>query len=205
VCPPVGDAVGKGALLVFDTWKAPQTPCRDPCSGPKQQSRLFRIIDGTAVQIASSDGELTPLAVDDDRVLVNEGAGTLAILDSSGTELIKVTAPGMTEATLRGSDLVVHAGHALFDYDSTTGALLHEWPLQTDSTLADAQDGTAVLITSSTLELLRLGDGRETFVTPPGAGPFHAQLEPAGLFYSYAVSDSQQPGRVAFVPRASLP
>src|SRR5262249_46844252 len=202
---PVGDAVGKGALLVFDTWKAAQTPCYDPCSGPKRQSRLFRIIDGTAVQIASSDGELTPLAVDGDRVLVNEGAGTLAILGSTGTELVKVTAPGMTEATLQGSALVVHAGQALFDYDSTTGALLHEWPLQADSALADVQDGTALVVTSANLELIRLSDGQEAVVTPPGERPFHAQLEPPGLFYSYSVPDSQQPARVAFIPAASLP
>src|SRR5262249_32441386 len=128
---------------------------------------------------------------DGDRVLVNEGAGTLAILGSTGTELVKVTAPGMTEATLQGSALVVHAGQALFDYDSTTGALLHEWPLQADSALADVQDGTALVVTSANLELIRLSDGQEAVVTPPGERPFHAQLEPPGLFYSYSVPDSQ--------------
>jgi len=212
VCPssgfcedPLGDVVGKGSLLVFDSWKCPQPQSDQPCPGPKREGRLFRIDDETAVQIASSSGELTPLAVDNGRILVDEGSGTLAILDASGAELLRVAVPGFTEASLQGSDLVVHAGVTVADYDATSGALLHAWPVLAGARLQDAQDGVAVYVTSSDIHLLRLADGRDTIISPPGSGPLHAQLEPAGLFYSYEVADSERPGRVAFVPGASLP
>jgi hypothetical protein len=202
---PLGDVVGKGSLLVFDSWRRPQPSCAQPCPGPKREGRLFRVDSGTAVQIASSSSELTPLAVDTGHILVDEGSGTLAILDASGADLLRVAAPGFAEARLQGSDLVVHAGATLDDYDSASGALLHAWLLPANATLEDVQDGVAVYVTSAQIHLLRLSDGRDAAITPPGAGPLHAQLEPAGLFYSYSVLDSDRPGRVAFVPSANLP
>jgi Tol biopolymer transport system component len=202
---PLGDVAGKGSLLVFDSWKRPQSSCDQPCSGPKRDSRLFRIDNETAVQIASSSGELTPLAVDNGRILVDHGSGTLAILDANGAELVEVAAPGFTEPRLQGSDLVARAGGTLDDYDAASGVLMHAWPVPADAKLQDVQDGLAVYATSSDIHLLRLVDGHDSTIRPPGTGLLHAQLEPAGLFYSYSVLDSDRPGRVAFVPSANLP
>jgi len=203
--PAIGDVIGKGSLLVFDSWKRLQATCGDTCHGPKQDGRLFRIDDGTAVQIAASSGELTPLAVDNGRILADEGSGTLAILDSNGAEHLKIAVPGFTEATLQGRDLVVHTGETLADYDATSGVLVHAWHVPADAKLQDAEDGVALYVTSTDVHLLRLVDGHETIIAPSGSGPLHVQLEPAGLFYSYTVSDPERPGRVAFVPAASLP
>jgi hypothetical protein len=202
---PLGDVVGKGSLLVFDTWKRPQAHCAQPCVGPKQDGRLFRIDGNKAVQIAASSGELTPLAVDDGHILVDEGSGQLAILDSAGTELSRISVPGLSEATMQGSDLVVHVGATLDDYNAANGVLLHAWPMPAGAILEDVQGGTAVYVTSADVHLLRLDDGHDAAITPPGSGPLHAQLEPGGLFYSYTAANPERPGRVAFVPTGSLP
>ena len=202
---PLGDVVGQGSLIVFDSWKRQQTRCDQPCAGPKQQSRLFRIDGDTAVQIASSGGELTPLAVDNGRILVNEGSGSLAILDSTGKELSRIAAPGFSEATLQGSDVAVHLGTTLEDYDATTGVLLHAWSMPAGGVLEDVQDGIAAYVTNTDIHLVRLSDGRDAVITPPGTGPLHAQLVADGLYYSYTAADPNQPGRVAFVPFDQLP
>jgi len=203
--PAIGDVIAGGSLIVYDSWKRLQATCGDSCPGPKRDGRLFRIDDGNAVQIASSSGELTPLAVDDGRILVNEGSGTLAILDANGAEHLKVAVPGFMEATLQGRDLVVHTGETLADYDAMTGVLVHAWHVSADATLQDVQDGLAVYVTSSEVHLLRLDDGHDSTIRPPGSGPLHAQLDSAGLFYSYTADDAAHPGRVIFVPFAQLP
>jgi hypothetical protein len=49
--------------------------------------------------------------------------------------------------------------------------------------------------------VLRLADGR-SFTLSPGHGPVLAELEPPGLYYSYATPDGG--GRVVFMPRAEV-
>ena len=66
------------------------------------------------------------------------------------------------------------------------------WPV-------DVDDGVAVLLTQRAVMLLRLEDGRSRTLTP-GRGPVLAELEPAGLYYSYATPDGG--GRLAFLPRS---
>jgi hypothetical protein len=106
---------------------------------------------------------------------------------------------------MQASDLVVHVGATLGDYDPGSGVLLHAWPIPATATLENVQGGTAVYVTSTDVHLLRLDNGRDAVITPPGAGPLHAQLEAPGLFYSYTAADPERPGRVAFIPAASLP
>jgi hypothetical protein len=106
---------------------------------------------------------------------------------------------------LQGTDVLAHRGITLDDYDAATGALRHEWPIPADAALEDVQGGVAVFVDGSAIHLLRLTDGRDAAIDPAGSGPVHAQLERAGLFYSYTVDDANRPGRVAFVPWASLP
>ena len=202
---PVGDVVGNGSLLVFDSWKGPEPYCNEPCPPPKRDGRLFRIDNGAAVQIATSAAELTPLAVDSERILVGEGAATLAILDAAGKTLLTLAAPGQTGAELQGHDLVVQTGGMIADFDANSGALLHAWPTWADATLEDVQDGLAVYVTPTEVHLLRLADGRDVAIDPHGSGPLHAQLSPAGLFYSCRVDDGARPGRVAFVASTALP
>jgi hypothetical protein len=197
---PVGDVVGQGQLLVFDSWTGPEPYCNDPCPPPKRDGRLFRIDDGAAVQIATSAAELTPLGVDDGRILVNEGGGILAILDRNGTTLLTVTVPDATEASLGGPDLVVHRGAELDVYDATNGALLHSWPLPAGTaTLEGVEGGLALYVASDVAHLLRLTDGNDVGLPALGRD-LHARLTPAGVFESYSVTDPRYPGRVALVP-----
>lgn len=52
------------------------------------------------------------------------------------------------------------------------------------------------------LKLIRTGTTRP--IRPPGVGPVFARLTRAGLFYGYSLGGGEYPGRVAFVPLASL-
>jgi hypothetical protein len=202
---PLGDVVGHGAVLVFDSWKGPEPYCNLPCPPPKRDGRLYRFDHGNAMQIAASAHELTPLSVDRDRILVDEGSGTLTVFDETGSRLTSVVVPDHGAAKLQGRDLVVQNGLGLGDYDAGTGVLLHSWPVPNDAALEDVQGGIAVYATSTDVHLLRLADGRDVAIHPPGHGPLHAQLERAGLFYSYTVDDGVLPGRVVFVTSAALP
>jgi len=67
--------------------------------------------------------------------------------------------------------------------------------------LADVDGGIAVLRSTDTVRLLRLDDGR-SLTLAAGGEPALADLEPPGLYYSYATSDGG--GRVVFVPRAEI-
>jgi Tol biopolymer transport system component len=202
---PLGDTVGHGSLLVFDSWKGPEPYCLRPCPPPKHDGRLYRVDGNAAVQIATSPLELTPLAVDGNRILVDAGAGTLAVLDRTGRTRLTLPAPAATEAVLQGTDVVAHRGITLDDYDAATGALRHEWPIPADAVLEDVQSGVALFVDGSAIHFLRLADGRDAAIRSTGSGPLHSQLERAGLFYSYSVDDANRPGRVAFVPWPSLP
>ena len=197
---PVGDVVGWGSLLVFDSWKGPEPYCNDPCPPPKRDGRLFRIDNGAAVQIAASATELTPLAVDNGRILVDEGGGTLAILDETGAPLLTVADPGTTEASLDGHDLVAHNGAHLDVYDATSGAAVHSWPLPAaTATLAGVDNGLALYVAGDVAHLLRLTDGTDVALPALGSD-LHARLTPAGVFESYTVADARYPGRVTLVP-----
>lgn len=201
---PVGDLVGSGSLFAFDSWLGPEPYCNLPCPPPKHDGRLDRIDATAAVQIATRTTSLTPLAVDNGRILVDTGNGQLVIVDANGATLQSVAAAGYSEANLQGSDLVVHIGPALLDYDAASGTLRHSWPVPASSTLEDVQAGVGVYVVGTSLHLLRLADGHDAAITAAGSGPVQAQLQPAGLFYSYAVSGTR-PGRVAFVPTSALP
>jgi hypothetical protein len=156
------------------------------------------------VPIASSAGELTPLSIDSGRILVDEGGGTLAVLDREGATVATIAAPAYSEAKLQGADLVVHVGEVVEDFDAASGTLRHAWPANADARLDDVQAGVAVLVADGRVELLRLTDGRMRTISVPGTGPVHAQLEAPGLFYSFSVASGVYRGRVLFVPFAEL-
>jgi len=82
---------------------------------------------------------------------------------------------------------------------------LHEWPLSGGAPrLEDLDSGIAVYISDAYVHVLRLADGRDVALPSLGTSP-QAQIEPAGLFYSYNVSDPTYAGRVAFIPLDKLP
>ena len=90
--------------------------------------------------------------------------------------------------------------------DASTGQFERRWPLPDPTApLTDLQDGIAVLVAGTSIHLLRLADGKDTVIQTPGTGSVLAQLEPAGLYYSYTTNDTKYPGRIVYVPRSQLP
>jgi WD40-like Beta Propeller Repeat len=131
-------------------------------------------------------------------ILENEA---VAVVDERGT-LVRVFPFGSGEARaarIDGNRLVVGREGAVELYDVSTGAPIAQQAVPTRFRLADADGGTAVLMRNNVVMLLRLQDGRSRTLTP-GRGPVLAELEPAGLFYSYATPDGG--GRVVFAPRS---
>jgi hypothetical protein len=103
-------------------------------------------------------------------------------------------------------DLVVQTATDLEVLDLDTGSIVRRLALPTaGAILSGLQAGVALLVAGTQLHLLRLGNGKDAVINAPGTGPVHAQLTPAGLFYSYTVADRRYPGRVAFVPSPRLP
>jgi Tol biopolymer transport system component len=129
--------------------------------------------------------------------------GAVTVLDEKGT-LVRVfpfTPADVSAARLDGARLLVWRFGALELYDVATGARELSRPMPTGYRLADVDGGIAVLRQGDTIMLQRLGDGRSLTLTP-GGGSVLADLEPAGLYYSYAPADGG--GRVVFVPRAEV-
>src|ERR671925_119516 len=123
----------------------------------------------------------------------------VAVLDESGALVRFLPLTDVSAALLDGGRVVVARSSTLEVYDTATGARVLSRPLP-EGRLVDVDGGIAVLIHADTIELLRLEDGRSTTLTP-GRGPVFADLEPSGLYYSYADSTG---GRVVFLPRLRL-
>ncbi len=125
----------------------------------------------------------------------------VAVLDERGA-LLRVFPFGageVTAAQLDGGRLVVTRAGLIDVYDVSTGARALQRPLPSGFGLADVDGGVAVLLSEKAVMLLRLEDGRSRTLTS-GRGPVHAELEQAGLYYSYGTIDGG--GRVVFVPRS---
>jgi dipeptidyl aminopeptidase/acylaminoacyl peptidase len=128
--------------------------------------------------------------------------GAVTVLDERG-KLVRTFpfAPAdVSAARLDGGRLVVWRFGRLEVYDVGTGARELSRLLPAGFRLADVDGGIAALTSAGTVELMRLDDGRS--FTLPGGEPTLADLEPPGLYYSYATGDGG--GRVVFVPRAEL-
>lgn len=208
VRPPIGDLKAQGSLFVFDSWEGPDFYCNQPCPPPKRNGGLWRAEGSSAVEIASSAGALTPLAVDAGRILVDHEDGTLELMTSDGSSLqtFHVDTGDFLGAKLQGRDVVVLKHDTIADYDADSGALLHAWPLPPgDRQFAGLRDGIAVLVSGREIHLLRLTDGHDAVIELPGTGRVLAQLDESGLFYSYSVDDPTYQGRVAFLPINQMP
>ncbi|HET7856163.1 MAG TPA: hypothetical protein VFL41_06870 [Gaiellaceae bacterium] len=174
------------------------------------RSRLIRIGGGTencgeGARICSTlrRGAHAALAdsVSGELIAVRE-RDEVAVLDVQGA-LVRIF-PFLPEevraARLDGGRLVVARLAFLDVYDVATGALALSRPLPAGFELEDVDGGIAVLRHAETIMLLRLADGSSRTLTP-GRGPRFAELEPSGLYYSYAAGNE---GRVVFLPRAQL-
>ena len=128
--------------------------------------------------------------------------GAVTVLDDQGrlVRTFPFAPDDVNAARLDGGRLVVWRFGVLEEYDVATGARVLSRLMPAGYRLADVDGGIAVLRSAGGVELLRLDDGRS--LTLPGGDPTLADLEPPGLYYSYATADGG--GRVVFVPRAEI-
>ena len=169
--------VGSGLLLAFDDFPG------------RIRTTIYRAErEGCPCPALRTDPG--PLYVDDadtGRILAH-GSNAIVVLDSTGAQLLAVANPVPAtfdpplSARLAGNDLVVLLDGELRDYDATTGALLHDWPLPgvVHRELQDAARGRAVYIRGDSVHLVRLGDGATATVAPGDRAGFAG----AGLVYA---------------------
>ena len=127
--------------------------------------------------------------------------GAVTVLDDRGqvVRTLPFSPADVQAARLDGGRLVVWRFSVLEVYDVATGARVGSHPVPAGFRLRDVDGGVAVLVSGEAITLLRLADGTSrTFF--PGRRPVLAELEPTGLYYSYATGDGG--GRVTFLPRA---
>ena len=148
---------------------------------------------------------MTPLSVDRGRILVDRGTDGYAVLDGQGRTIARyqLNRAVVKDARLQGDDLVVLTPLGVEVSNAATGEYLARWPSPaTDPRLVDLQDGIAVLEAAAGAFLMRVSDGKTVSLEVDGRQAQHAQIEPEGLFASYAVDDPEQRGRVRFEPMA---
>jgi hypothetical protein len=127
----------------------------------------------------------------------------VTVLDNRGA-LVNVFpfAPNEVKAArVDGGRLVVARSGLLEVYDVATGAAQLQRPLPAGYSFTDVDGGIAVLRHANTIMLLGLSDGR-SLTLAPSRGPVLADLEPVGLYYSYATADGG--GRAVLVPQSEL-
>jgi Tol biopolymer transport system component len=179
---------GDGDLLVFNSDGVVRV---DAQCGPAHRCKTLR-----------SGAHASPVESVSGRLIAVREPSAVAVINDQGA-LVNVLPFGRDEvkaARLDGDKLVVARSGLLEVYDAVTGAAVLQRPLPAGYSLTDVDGGVAVLRRANTIMLLRLNDGR-SLTLAPSRGPVLADLEPAGLYYSYATADG---GRAVFVPRSEL-
>jgi hypothetical protein len=190
---------GHGDLLVFND--GPRTE-DSGYALVRSQAKLLRIgADGKPTVIRSGEHACCADSVSGGLIAINEG-NVVAVLDKQGA-LVRVFpfdgAP-VSAARLDGERLVVSRSSTLEMYDVQSGARQLQRTLPRDYELTDVDGGIAVLQGKKSM-LLRLEDGR-SYTLPNHAQTQLADLEPPGLYYSYATASGE--GRVVLMPRAEI-
>ena len=199
----LGNLVGDGSLLVYNTWKEVGR------AGAVKQKKLWRIAGRRTArkrQLLAGPNAADVVAVDAGRIAVLRRDGIFAILNERGKQLnaFRLGFKGVSGVRLTGSQVIVLRGTTVEVRDTRRGTLKRRWPATksiSGVSLEDAQGNFAVYTSGIAIHLLRLSDGRDRVLAiPKQAGPANAELEPDGLHYSYNETWSAKPGRVAFVP-----
>jgi hypothetical protein len=214
----VGNVRGDGSLLVFNTWSVCETrdgggddacPEGFPLGTHVYDEKVWRIVGRSKRLVLASADEATVLSVAAGRILLRRADGTLELRRADGSLLRSfVFRRGeVRAAVLDVSELVVLDGRNPWTwrvFDPATGAEKHTLPVARRAIAADVERGLLVYRIGRVIHLLRLADGRDRKLVAPAVKspdgysmPVRAELEPAGLFFSYQVRTQ---GRVRFVP-----
>jgi hypothetical protein len=203
-----GDLHGDGALLVFDTWQQRGGPCEyHSCfREDKINGTLWRVQGSRAVEVRSEPEGLTALSVDRGRIAVLTSRGTIEVLTADGSivRMFAFRPDDIDTAALSGGLLVVQHGNRVDVYDVGSGRLQTTRSFRGQRPrLTDAESGIATYVSGIEVHVLRLSDGKDLTIEPPGSRPVLAQIESTGVLYSYA-SHGRYRGRVVFVPFRTL-
>lgn len=215
----IGKLYGDGSLLAFNTWHLCETqrPEGEPPCEPGVESgytivteqRLWKLAGGVKAPVRAGPDALSIVAVDGGRIAAQRESGPVTVFGAAGAVLGTIAVPpgSFAGTVLQGSRLVALRNGALEVYDLGSGALaktIELAPGKPAPELRDVQGALAVYVRGLKVHVVRVTDGREATIAAAGEGPVDAQLEPAGLFYSYQLPRSTAHGRVAFVPLAEL-
>lgn len=215
----LGNLYGDGSLLVFNTWYACAVvrPIGDPpCAagtraGSEIDSRqtLWKLSALRKTRVAAGAGAFAVIAVSGGRIAVeNPADGGVSILDSGGhpVSTAAITAGTGSGTAFDGAQVVTLRNGVLQAYNASSGHLDASVSLPSGGApfLRDLQGGLAVYVRGRQIHVVRLADGKDATFVAPGKGAVDAQIEPAGLTYSYNVVRSKAHGRVVFVPTADL-
>jgi hypothetical protein len=208
----VGNVHGDGSLLVFNTWSLcfmePEIPGSCPAGVPPHtyhisNEKLWRVVGARKRLLVTSKDELTVLSVAAGRILVQRADGSLELRRADGklARSFPFESGQVLGAQLDASELVVlerASGLHWLVYDPKSGSLKRTFPASARALPADVERGLLVYTVGRVVYVLRLRDGHQkSFRAPAGTSQVLAQIEPAGLFYSYSVRGK---GRVRFVP-----
>jgi Tol biopolymer transport system component len=214
----IGNLMGDAGLLVYNKWRVTHSgDIADP-RWRVEDPGLWRI-DGTRpTRIVAGADAFDLVDVDTGRIAVLREDGKLVILDRQGKRLSAFSlgkrgveaepSTGRWPVRLTEGLVVVLRGTAIEARDAVSGTVRHRWPTASSEaplTLEAARGDFVVYKTGIALHLLRLSDGRDRIVEiPDEEGPVHAELERAGLYFSYNTPVGAKHGRVAFVPLREL-
>ena len=202
--PRAGPFAGHGSLLVFAT-------VVEHVSGTDTNARLWRV-DGRRRTLIRRGIDFTSLSVNGGRVAGAVADGPVLLLGADG-HTIRALHPALRlvrVVVLQDHDLAAAGGGKVVVLDTNTGRVKGSRNLPPESRLEDYANGLAALIHGNSIHVFRISDGKDVVVARPhGPGIFSAyidaQIEPAGLFYTYTTETSCcQTGHVVFVPWKTL-
>jgi hypothetical protein len=194
--PAAGFLLGDGADLVYSTWTI------DRFVNRIAQQTVWRASPTGPVPVTAAQGRLDPLALDAGRIVVREPDGALTILTIDGRRLLTIPYIGdeVVDAELDRNDLVVlERDGRLMRYDASTGATVGVITFEPGGRLIGLALGRVAWLESGEVQVRALAGDTILDLHDVTA----ARLDDSGLFYARTVS-GPWPGRVRFVPRASL-
>ena len=192
---PVGDS----SLLVYN---------RSYAVGNSRvmHEQLWRIDGAHPVLIRSGPDASAVAAVDSGRIATLQDNGIVTLLTSSGVRIRSFKLGSDVDGVrVDGPRLVVLRGRDIAVLDAASGRLQHRRRVSAgpfDSVrLEDTDAGIAVYVAGLAVHLLRMADGRDVVLRLNDEGSeADAQLEPAGLYYTYNRMWTSKPGQFGFVP-----
>lgn len=186
-----------GDVIGTDVWAYDQARAGARCPGETLSERC-RLV-------TSAPERLTLLGADRGRLAIRLQGGPVEIRSVAGARLATISLPREhSQTALFGDRFLVRRKESVEVYRAATAALTGTFRPPEGARLVDAEGGLAVLVAGRTIHVVRITDRRTVRIRVPGSGVPHAQLEPAGLFYSYAVTRGRDRGRVAFLPLRAL-